>query len=129
MTDSPRFTLGSGNIYADLGFAEPELEQTRAKLARRLADIIKARGLTQIQAADILGLDQPKVSAILRGRLGGLSVERLLRLLTRLDQDVEIVVLPKRSSRPLGHITVSIPTDDQAEALTALSAKTGKTKG
>ena len=110
MSEQERFTVGSGNIYADLGFDEPELEQTKASLARQIAAIVKARGLTQVEVAGILGIDQPKVSAMLRGRLGGFSVERLMRFLTRLDQDVEIIVHPKAATRPVGRIAVSFQT-------------------
>ncbi|HEY7030525.1 MAG TPA: helix-turn-helix transcriptional regulator [Thermomicrobiales bacterium] len=102
----PCFTVGSGNIYADLGFEEPELEQAKATLARQIGALIRARGLTQIEAAKVLGIDQPKVSALLRGRLGNFSTERLMRLLTRLDQDVDIVVQPKAAARPVGRIAV-----------------------
>ena len=116
MSGHERFTVGSGNIYADLGFEEPELEQTKAKLARQIAAIVKARGLTQVEAAGILGVDQPKVSAMLRGRLGGFSVERLMRFLTRLDQDIEIVVHPKAAARPSGRIVVAYPTHGELAA-------------
>jgi predicted XRE-type DNA-binding protein len=107
MNGDEGFTVGSGNIYADLGFEEPEVEQTKASLARRVAVLVKARGLTQVEAAGLLGIDQPKVSALLRGRLGGFSVERLMRLLTRLDQDVEIVVQPKATAHAVGRIAVT----------------------
>ena len=120
MSEEPRFVVGSGNIYADLGFEEPDLEQTKAMLARQVAAIVKARGLTKAQAAGILGIDQPKVSALLRGRLGGFSVERLMRFLTRLDQDVEIVIHPKGAVRPVGRIVVSGPMHGEAEAKAVL---------
>jgi predicted XRE-type DNA-binding protein len=107
VNDAKHYVVGSGNIYADLGFDEPELEQTKATLARRIAVIVSARGLTQVEAAAVLGIDQPKVSALLRGRLGGFSVERLMRFLTRLDQDVEITIHPKDAARPVGRIAVS----------------------
>jgi predicted XRE-type DNA-binding protein len=129
MSDDGRFTVGSGNIYADLGFEEPELEQTKAKLARQIAAIVKARDLTQVQAAGVLGIDQPKVSALLRGRLGGFSVERLMRLLTRLDQDVDIAVHPKADARPVGRIAVSTPTYTEPATLAAAPARKGKPGG
>ena len=128
MSEDTRFTVGSGNIYADLGFEEPELEQTKAMLARQIAAIVKARGLTQAAAAELLGIDQPKVSAVLRGRLGGFSVDRLLRFLTRLDQDIEIVVHPKPAERAVGRIAVSTSTGGEPTAVAA-PARTGVTGG
>ena len=117
MNEEPRFTIGSGNIYADLGLDEPELEQAKATLARRIGAIIKDRGLTQVRAAEMLGIDQPKVSALLRGRLGNFSMERLMRLLTRLDQDIDITVQPKDSTRSVGRIAVNSPAPGDATAL------------
>jgi predicted XRE-type DNA-binding protein len=124
MNGDRRFTVGSGNIYADLGFDEPELEQAKAKLARRIAAIIEERRLTQVRAAEILGIDQPKVSALLRGRLGGFSTDRLLRFLTRLGQDVEITVQPKAGTRAVGRIAVSSPAWNDQESMASTSAKT-----
>jgi predicted XRE-type DNA-binding protein len=117
VSEEPRFTIGSGNIYADLGFDEPELEQAKATLARQIGTIIKERGLTQVKAAEMLGIDQPKVSALLRGRLGNFSMERLMRLLTRLDQDIEITVQPKDAARAVGRIAVNYPAHGDAAAL------------
>jgi len=79
-------TPGSGNVFADLGFADPEEELARAKLASRIRQIVKERRLTQMAAADSMGIDQPKVSALLNGRLTNLSSARLMRLLTALGQ-------------------------------------------
>jgi predicted XRE-type DNA-binding protein len=84
----------TGNVFADLGLAEPEEALAKAELARRITALIRARGLTQTTAAELLGVDQPKVSALAHGRLGGFSLERLVRFLIALDQDVEIVVRP-----------------------------------
>ncbi len=86
----------SGNVYQDLGFAEASTELAKAELARRISEIIEQRGLTQAQAAKALGVDQPKVSALARGRLGGFSTERLFKFLNALDREVEIVVRPVR---------------------------------
>jgi predicted XRE-type DNA-binding protein len=84
------FTKGSGNIYKDLGFANPEEELAKARLASAIYDLIEERGLTQVEAAKILEIDQPKVSALVNGRLKGFSMERLFLFLRRLDQDIEI---------------------------------------
>lgn len=95
-------TEGSGNVFADLGFENPDLELFKSTIVQRITEVIRARKLTQVKAAEILGLDQPKVSALLRGRFGGYSTDRLLRFLTALDQDVQLVIKarPKRAKRP-----------------------------
>jgi predicted XRE-type DNA-binding protein len=99
-------TPGSGNVFADLGFAEPEDELTKAQLASHIRQIIKRRRLTQVAAAALMGIDQPKVSALLNGRLANFSSERLMRLLTALGQDVEITLKPKPRERARGRILV-----------------------
>jgi len=99
-------TPSSGNVFTDLGFAEPEEELTKAQLASELRQIIKRRRLTQVAAAAILGIDQPKVSALLNGRLASFSTERLMRLLTALGQDVEIIVRERPDSLKRGRIRV-----------------------
>ena len=81
-------TASSGNVFADLGFAEPE----KAQRASHIRQVIKRRRLTQVTAATLMGVDQPKVSALLNGRLANFSSERLMRLLTALSQEVEIMV-------------------------------------
>lgn len=88
-------------MFADIGVHEPEEELAKAQLASRIREIVRHRRLTQTAAAAILRIDQPKVSAILNGRLTGFSSEGLMRLLTRLGQDVEIVVrsAPRRRQR------------------------------
>jgi predicted XRE-type DNA-binding protein len=99
-------TPSSGNVFADLGFAEPEEELARAQLAGRIQQIIKRRRLTQVNAARLMGIDQPKVSALLNGRVSNFSSARLMRLLTALGQDVEIVLKAKPRSRGRGHLRV-----------------------
>ncbi|MGH2388621.1 MAG: helix-turn-helix domain-containing protein [Chloroflexota bacterium] len=93
MNDIP-YEVSSGNVFADLGFTDPEEELVRADLAHRIATIIEDRGLTQVEAAAIMGINQPKVSALVRGRFNGFSFERLARYLIALGQDVEIVIRP-----------------------------------
>jgi predicted XRE-type DNA-binding protein len=91
---------GSGNIYADLGIGNPQEARAKADLAHRIVDIIEGRKLTQVQAAKALGVDQPKVSALMRGRLTDFSIERLLRFLLLLGHDVHIAITARpRSSR------------------------------
>jgi predicted XRE-type DNA-binding protein len=96
----------SGNVFADLGFAEPEEELTKTQLATQIRQVIRRRRLTQVHAASLMGIDQPKVSALLNGRLENFSSERLMRLLTTLGQDVDITVRTKPRSRERGRIRV-----------------------
>jgi len=99
-------TPSSGNVFADLGFAEPEEELAKAQLASRIQDSVKQRRLTQVAAASLMGIDQPKVSALLNGRLANFSSGRLMRLLTTLGQDVEIVIRAKPRRREQGRVRV-----------------------
>ena len=101
-----RVTASSGNVFADIGLPEPDEELTKAQLASHIGQVLKRRRLTQVAAAALMGLDQPKVSALLNGRLVNFSSERLMRLLTALGQDVEIIVKTKPRNRALGRIRV-----------------------
>jgi predicted XRE-type DNA-binding protein len=87
----------SGNVFADLGLPHPEQELLKARLTLQIYRLIKERGLTQVQAGEILGIQQPRVSALMRNRAGAFSVERLVDFLTALGQDVEITVRPTRN--------------------------------
>jgi predicted XRE-type DNA-binding protein len=98
---------GGVNVYADLGFENPAEELAKAQLAMMLEDVIRERGLTQLAAAKLMGVDQPKVSHILHGRLGGFSTQRLMEFLTALGRDVEIVVRPAPRSRKRGRLQVA----------------------
>jgi predicted XRE-type DNA-binding protein len=98
----------SGNIYADLGYPDSDAMLVKAQLAAKIADLLQRRGLTQSRAAEILGLTQPKVSAILNGRFRGISEHRLLECLTRLGRDVEIVIKPAPRSRTNGRLTLFV---------------------
>ena len=99
-------TPSRGNVFADLGFAEPAEELAKAKLASRIRLILKDRQLTQVAAAELMGIDQPKVSALLNGRLANFSSDRLMRLLTALGQDIDIVIRAKPRSRERGRVRV-----------------------
>jgi predicted XRE-type DNA-binding protein len=99
-------TAGSGNVFADLGVRDPEEALTKAQLASHIRQVIKRGRLTQAAAAKRMGIDQPKVSALLNGRLKNFSSDRLMRLLTALGQDVEITVKAKPRSRAHGRIRV-----------------------
>jgi predicted XRE-type DNA-binding protein len=98
---------GSGNVFADLGFENPEEWLTKARLASIIQEIIEARGLNQTEAATLMRIDQPKVSKIIRGRLNDFSTERLLNCLLHLGSDVEIVV-HRRSSGHGGQGTLRV---------------------
>jgi predicted XRE-type DNA-binding protein len=99
MTDEIAVTRGSGNVFADLGFDNPEEEQLKAQLVREIRDLLKRRRLTQAKAAELLGLKQPDVSALVNGRVHKLPLECLLRCIRRLDREVEIVTRPKGQVR------------------------------
>lgn len=96
----------SGNVFADLGLANPEREQLKAHLTLQIYRLIKRRDLTQTEAGKILGIKQPHVSALMRNRSGNFSVERLMDFLTALGQDVEITVRPTRKEQ--GHVSVVV---------------------
>jgi predicted XRE-type DNA-binding protein len=99
-------TTGGANVFSDLGVLAPEEELTKAQLASHIRQVIKRSRLTQAAAAKRMRIDQPKVSALLNGRLANFSSDRLMRLLTALGQDVEITVRAKPRSRPYGRIRV-----------------------
>lgn len=88
--------ISSGNVFADLGLADADEHIVKANLVLKISQIIKQRDLTQTAAAKAMGIDQPKVSAMLAGQFRGYSVERLMRFLVALGQDVEIVVKPSK---------------------------------
>lgn len=94
---SPQITIGSDNIFADLGLENAEEMLVKAKLARQIYICITERQLSQIEAANILGIDQPKVSNLINGKLAAFSIERLFRFLNALDRDVEITIKAKSS--------------------------------
>jgi len=100
------FELSSGNVFADLGFEHPEEELAKAQLIFQIVDLVRARGLTQTAAARLLDLPQPKVSLLLRGQPAGFSTDRLIRFLNRLDQDIEIVIRAKASTRRPARVRV-----------------------
>jgi predicted XRE-type DNA-binding protein len=89
----------SGNVFADLGLPNPEQELLKARLTLQIYKIVKARGLTQTQAGQLLGIKQPHVSALMRNRAGNFSIGRLIEFLTALGQDVEITVKPTRKAQ------------------------------
>jgi predicted XRE-type DNA-binding protein len=101
------YEIGSGNVFKDLSVPNADEHMVKAKLVFKIDGIMKGRRLTQVQAAALFGVRQPDVSMMLRGEFRQFSVERLLRFLVALDQDVEIVVRPHRdrSNAPALHVS------------------------
>jgi predicted XRE-type DNA-binding protein len=102
-------TASSGNVFADIGLPDADEELTKAQLASHIRHVIHDRRLTQAAAAKLLSIDQPKVSALLNGRLANFSSDRLMRLLTALGQDIEITIKAKPRNRARGRIKVVSP--------------------
>ena len=98
--------ISSDNIFADIGIENPEEELTKAELAWEIDQILKKKKLTQAKAAELMGINQPKVSALLHRKLAGFSVERLIHFLTALGQDIDIVVKPKPRNRRSARVSV-----------------------
>jgi predicted XRE-type DNA-binding protein len=92
------FTIGSGNVFADLGLADPEERLFKAQLAGQIARLIEQKGWTQTEAAQVIGLDQPKVSKLLSGRLREFSLDRLFEILRRLGRSVEVRISAEERS-------------------------------
>jgi predicted XRE-type DNA-binding protein len=105
--------VSSGNVYEDFGVPDAEEMHRKAKLVIQIHKIIEERGLSQRQAANILGIDQPKISNMLRGRFRGFSVNRLMEFLNALDQDVEIIVRPKAADQEHGRTTVRLVAEEE----------------
>lgn len=102
-----RFTESSGNVFADLGMDEPNELLAKAQLAHAIAKIIERHRWSQAEAAHVLGIDQPKVSNLIRGNLDGFSTDRLFRFLNALGQNIQIVVSPKASQESQASVSVS----------------------
>jgi predicted XRE-type DNA-binding protein len=107
MTIKKDYVVGSGNVFADLGYARPEEAAAKAELAHKITKIIERRKLTQAEAASLLEVDQPKISALTRGRLSGFSLDRLVRFLVLLGNDVEIVVKEHTRARRRAKLLVA----------------------
>jgi predicted XRE-type DNA-binding protein len=98
---------GSGNVFADLGMHNADEKQTKVRLAVAINQIVQSRRLSQAAAARRLRVNQPKISALANYQLAGFSVERLMKFVTALDRDVDIVIRRKPRSRKFGRIAVS----------------------
>ena len=97
---------GSGNVYADLGYENADEMLVKAQLVSKIAEIIQRKGLTQAEAAKLLGLTQPKISAMLRGQFRGFSERKLIDCLTSLGRDVQIVIRDSPQRRAGGKLTI-----------------------
>jgi predicted XRE-type DNA-binding protein len=105
---NPRIAVeeGSGNVYADVGARDPEAMRIKAQLVAKIDELIKQKGLTQMEAGALLGLPQPKVSGLLKGNFRGISERRLMDCLTRLGSDVQVVVKPAPGNRRQGKLSI-----------------------
>lgn len=102
------YTIGSGNVFADLDLPESEELLAKARLVHRISEIVEDRDWTRSQTAEALGVDEPTVSALLRGHLADFSIERLFRFLNALGQEVEISVHASRApDRPAGVVVTT----------------------
>jgi predicted XRE-type DNA-binding protein len=91
-TRDTKVTHSSGNVFADLGFEDADDRLAKSELALQIAKVIKGRRMTQAVAAERLGIDQPKISRLVQGKLHGFSTAQLMRFLNALGHDVEIIV-------------------------------------
>lgn len=106
MSDDVTVHDSSGNVFADMGMADADERLAKAEMARLVRAAVRQRGLTQLQAAEVLGLRQPDVSDLVRGKLGRFSRMRLERMLNALDMEIRIQVGPRPSGKDYAGITV-----------------------
>ena len=107
MASKKDYVVGSGNVFLDLKVPRPEEALVKAELAHKITTLIERRGMTQAEAATLLDVDQPKISALRRGRLSGFSLDRLVRFVVLLGHDVEIVVKKRSRSRGPARLLVA----------------------
>lgn len=96
--DELKMTRSSGNVFQDLGYRNPDEQLLKAKFAMIINRIIKEKNLTQVGAAELLNIDQPKISRLSRGLLSGFSIDKLMVFLIKLNQDIEVNVKPHHAS-------------------------------
>ena len=106
MTKEIAVEESSGNVFADLGYPNPQDALAKSRLAQRISELLEEQHLTQVEAATLLGIDQPKISKLLRGQLREFSTDRLFRFLNALNQDVEIVIRQKPGTRQQATVSV-----------------------
>lgn len=102
--EDPQFVTSSGNVFADLGLPNADERLVKAKLIHAIVGLIRQRGLSQSQAAEQLGINQPKISDLMRGKAFGYSIERLFRFLNALSVDIEIKIIDRKSHESTGLI-------------------------
>src|SRR5579872_1569970 len=106
--NKPKYHRSSGNVYKDLDLPNAEEMKAKAALASSILSIIERKKWTQQEAANILNITQPKISLLSRGQFSGFSMEKLINLLNKLNQDVEIVIKDKQfSMNHVGHVHVT----------------------
>jgi predicted XRE-type DNA-binding protein len=108
VTVEDQIERSSGNVFADLEFAEPEIELVKARLSAKIADEIASRKWTQSKAAEVLGIDQPRVSMLVRGKTGQFSLERLIGFLARLNFDVRLEAKPNAGASSRGRVVLAV---------------------
>ena len=106
MSKKTEITQSSGNVFADLGLKGAADRMLKAQLAVKIQELIEQKGMTQASVAPLIGLDQPKVSYLMRGRLSGFSVERLFDILNRLGHSVEVRISKRESPPEKAHTLV-----------------------
>ena len=107
VNDPVEIQQSSGNVFADMGYSNPDEALAKSRLAQRISELIAEKNITQRQAAALLDIDQPKVSRLMRGQLREFSTDRLFRFLNALDQDVEIVIREKPGTRQQAILSVN----------------------
>ncbi len=103
-TEDEKIRRGTGNVFADLGYADADIHLLKAELVARLHETIKDRKLNQTDAARLMGVSQPDVSRLLKGQFRDVSVERIMRMLTRLGCEVDIVIRAQDNPTPYAPI-------------------------
>ncbi len=107
--DEIKVTPSSGNVFEDMGLPDADERLAKAQVAYLISSIIKERGLTQTEAARILGTEQARISSLMRGRLTGFTLDRLFNFLTKLDRNIEVKVTRKPAGQPHGRVFVHTP--------------------
>ena len=107
MTEAIGVKSSTGNVFADLGLENADELLVKAELAHRISIIISTEDMTQVEIAEKLGVDQPKISALMNGKLSGFSTARLFRFLNALGRDVDIVVKAKSDSQAQTRVVAS----------------------
>jgi len=129
--DDRSVTVGSANVFADLRIPEPDLAMKKTNVASKIRETIREREWTQTEAAKVMGIDQPKVSAIVRGRVGDFTLDRLIQLATKLGQMVYVDVIgpdiERRVTRSRGVVTIRYSAKVTRKTSSTNKAKPGRT--